>query len=238
MNSIAYRLAVWPHGYLIERAVLLAPVIAVLLLTFGCATKDAAPVPAEVPLTRHDANAARALALQKIGETAKDAETQRLAIFALLTMDRGSEPAAAAPVVVQGRTLGDAAIGFVGRVFDGVERLAVPFLTYRGQVRSAETTERIAAINRDVSVNQSNNFLGLGVAGINGTASVGTAGVNALASVATAPRPAGTQVTVSGNSGPVQIGSGTQTNSSNNPVNPAPVVCLPGTTTTAGTCSR
>lgn len=223
------------------RAWLTLMCVVMVVLFSGCATAPAgAPVAApDAPLTAHDVTAARALALQKIGESATDGETKRLAIFAVMSLGQGSA-APAAPVVVQtgGRTVGDAVFGFLDRTLERGLALAPAYLAYKGQARAAETSERIAGINRDVAVNQANNFLQLGVAGIGGTRDVGLGAIGALgtavASVASQPR---TSIAVSGNSGPVNIGSGSQTNSSNNPVNPAPVVC--GSTTTAGVaCSR
>lgn len=226
-----------PIGHLVDYRVVLGLAVALLLLG-ACSTVPAPATPTDAPMSAHDAAAARAMALQKIGESAKDAETQRLAIFAVMALGQaGNAAPPPAPVIVQNRSVGDALIGFVGRVFDGAERLAAPYLAYRGQVRSAETTEKVAAINRDVSIAQTSSFLQLGVAGINGTAAAGTAGVNALATVASRPAVPSTQVTVTGNTGPVLVGPGTQTNSSNNPVNPAPVVCAPGTGGAIG-CSR
>lgn len=188
---------------------MLAVCLACITILSGCATPPAA-TPAEraadQPLTAHDAMAARALALQKVGESATDGETKRLAIFALMSLDRGSAPAPA-PVVVQqgGRTVGDVIFGVIDRTFERALAVAPAYLAYKGQTRAAQTTERVAEINRDISINQSNNFMALGVAGITGTQNVGVAGMGALASVAGQPR---TSITVSG-SGLTNIGSGT-----------------------------
>lgn len=210
---------------------------AACLALSACGT-IAPPAPAtqaEAPLNAHDATAARALALQKIGESAKDAETQRLAIFAIMQIGSGGGSAPAAGNAPQAHTLGDVALGLVDRVLSGAERVAGPLLAYRGQIRAAETTERVAGINRDVSLNQSNNFLALGAAGINGTSATGIAGLNALAGVASRPQTPTTNVT--GNTGPILIGGGNLNSGSLNPVNPAPIVC--GTSTATGvTCSR
>ena len=179
---------------------MLIVLIAALLALSGCAT----PPKVEEPLTVHDANAARAMALQKIGESG-DPETKRLAIFALVTMGQGGQ--AAPPQIVQGpRSVGDAIFGFLDRTLERLLNVAPAYLAYRGQVRSAQTTETVAGINRDVSINQSNNFLALGSAGIGGTATVGVAGVNALASVA--GRPLLPTTNISGNTGPVLVGGG------------------------------
>lgn len=200
--------------------------IAIALILTGCAA-----APKELPLTAAEARAEEAKHFAMAMASAKDAETQRLLIFAQFS-GKGNQP-----TIIQdngNRTVADVVFNFLDRTTERLFSVAPAYFAYKGQVRAAETTKSVAEINRDVSISQSNNFLALGVAGINGTASLGTAWANRPSPIAIPT----TQVTVSGNNGPVQVGSGVQTNSSNNPVNPAPVVCLPGTTTTAGTCSR
>jgi F0F1-type ATP synthase membrane subunit c/vacuolar-type H+-ATPase subunit K len=145
----------------------------------------------------------------------------------------GSAPAAG--TAPQAHTVGDVLLGLADRVLSGAERVAGPLLAYRGQIRASETTERVAGINRDVSLNQSNNFLALGVAGINGTSATGIAGANALAAVAT--RPATPTTNVTGNTGPILIGGGNLNNGSLNPTNPT-VICSPPTATSPGTCTK
>lgn len=231
MKNLTYRIGQWPLGTAIEMLLILF--IAVLLLTLsGCATPTGK---AEEPLTVHDANAARAMALQKIGESG-DPETKRLAIFALVTMGQGGQ--AAAPVGMQQgpRTFTDTIFQFLDRALV----VAPSWFAYKSQIRSAQTTETVAAINRDVSLNQSNNFLALGAAGIGGTASVGTAGVNALATVASRPVPPSTVNTITGNAGPVNLG-GTLTyapiTSSQNPVTTNPARVCTVTALGVQTCS-
>jgi hypothetical protein len=77
-----------------------AALVSACLALSACGTigPPAPATQAEAPLNAHDATAARALALQKIGESAKDAETQRLAIFAIMQIGAGggSVPAPAA----------------------------------------------------------------------------------------------------------------------------------------------
>lgn len=214
--------------------------LAALMALSGCASVPAAAAadkPIQEPMNAHDARAAQAQALQQIGVAAKDAETQRMAIMAVMMLGQGAQAAPApAPVVVGNRSIGDAIFGFLDRTLERAINVAPAYLAYKGQVRSAETTERVSAINRDVSLNQSNNFLQLGVAGITGTQNVGVAGVNALATVAS--RPTTPTTNISGNTGPVLVGGGNLNNGSLNPVNPAPVVCTVGTATVAGNCSR
>lgn len=193
--------------------------ISLAILLAGCAS-----VPHEsAPTNPMDARAAQALALAKIGESATDGETKRLALVMVAMI--GSNNTQYPQVASAPRSVGEAVLTFLDRSTERLFSIFPAYLSYRGQVRSSQTTETVAAINRDVSLNQSNNFLALGAAGIQGTASVGVAGVNALQGVASRPAIPSTQVTVTGNSGPVQVGSGSQVNSSNNPTNPSPVVC-------------
>ena len=200
--------------------------IAAALILAGCAS---APTK-EAPLTNAEAKAEEMKAFALAMGSAKDAETQRLLIFAQYA-GKGNQ----APVQVDhsNRTIGDAVFSFLDRTTERLFAVAPAYFGYKGQVRASESSERINEVNSRVSIANSNNFLALGVAGINGATSLGVA----IANRQTPITPPTTQVTVTGNSGPVNF-SGTQTNSSNNPVNPNPVVCLPGTSTTAGTCSR
>ena len=198
------------------------------LAIYGCTT----PAPKELPLTAAEAKAQETREFSAAMASAKDAETQRFLVFAWALRGKGDQ----APVQVDhgNRTIGDAVFSFLDRTTERLFAVAPAYFGYKGQVRASEGSERVNESNARVSIANSNNFLALGVAGINGTASIGTA-------IATMPRqvnPPTTQVTVSGNSGPVNLGSGVQNVSSQNPVNPNPVVCLPGTSTTAGTCSR
>lgn len=218
MNKFLVKLGGLPIGNLIDYLVVLALTICLLLLS-GCATTEKM----ENPTNQMDARSAQALALAKIGESATDGETKRLALVmvAMLGNSQSPNPQIAAP-----RTVGEAVLTFLDRSTERLFSIVPAYLSYRGQVRQSQTTEVVAGINRDVSVNQSNNFLAIGAAGIQGTTQVGIAGVTSLAGVASSPRPPSTSIVLTGNSGPVNLGSGTQTNSSNNPVNPGPVVCV------------
>ena len=202
-------------------------VIAATLIVAGCSTTQ----PKEVPLTREEAKAEEMKAFALAMSSAKDAETQRLLIFAKFA-GKGD----AAPVVVEhgNRTIGDAVFAFLDRTTERLFSVAPAYFAYKGQVRAAETTKSVAEINRDVSLGQFASTTQIAIAGINGSAATGLA-LATRPPVAQVPT---TAVTVTGNSGPVLIGGGAQNSNSLNPVNPAPVVCLPGTTTTAGTCSR
>lgn len=201
--------------------------IAIALILAGCASTP----PKEVPLTNAEAKAEEMKAFALAMGSAKDAETQRLLIFAQYA-GKGNQT----PVVVDhgNRTVGDAVFAFLDRTTERLFAVAPAYFGYKGSVRASESSERINESNARVSIANSNNFLALGVAGINGTAQVGTA-------IANRPTPTQiptTQVTVSGNSGPVNLGNGTQNVSSQNPTNPAPVVCFNGTAAIAGSCSR
>ena len=205
---------------------LIAVVPAIILA--GCAS---APQK-ELPLTHAEAKAAETREFAAAMASAKDGETQRLLVFAWALRGKGDQ----APVVVDhgNRTIGDAVFNFLDRTTERLFAVAPAYFGYKGSVRASESSERINESNARVSIANSNNFLALGVAGIDGTARVGSLW-------ASRPAPAAvptTQVTVTGNSGPVNLGNGTQTNSSNNPTNPAPVVCFNGTAAVAGTCSR
>lgn len=189
-----------------------------LVLLSACSTVP----PKEIPLTPAEAKAQETQALAASLAAAKDAETQRLLVFAWALRDKNGNQA---PVVVENgnRTIGDAVFNFLDRTTERLFSVAPAYFAYKGQVRASETTKDVAQINRDVSVNQSNNFLALGVAGINGSSAIGTA----LATRPVPTQPPTTQVTVSG--GNVNVGSGSQNNSSNNPVsNPNPTVCVVG----------
>lgn len=201
-----------------------ACLIGFALLLTGCSSTPKAAEPpapqAEQPLGPHEATAARALALQKIGESATDGETKRMAIMAVALMGQGGGGGNGAPPpqVVQAPSIGGIVLGVVDRLLG----ISPAWFAYKSSIRNSQTTETVAAINRDVSIAQSNNFTQLGIAGVNGTAAVGISGMNSLATVASHPT---TSIAITGNQGPVNNGTGTQTNSSNNPVNPAPKVC-------------
>ena len=202
-------------------AVLVAPI----LLVAGCATH----VPKEQPLTHAEAKAQETREFAAAMTSAKDAETQRLLVFAWAI--RGNGNGNNQPVVQHG---GSTFWDFANETRRDIVSVLPAGLAYLGGKKAGDVTVRVSEINSAASMRQSDNFLALGVAGINGTSSVGAAWANRP----TAPAAPTTSVTVTGNSGPVNLGNGSQTNSSNNPVNPNPVVCLPGTSTTAGTCSR
>ena len=198
--------------------------IAIALILAGCASTP----PKEMPLTAAEARAEEMKAFALAMGSAKDAETQRLLIFAQYA-GKGNQ----APIVVDhgNRTVGDAVFNFLDRTTERLFSVAPAYFGYKGSVRASESSERMNETNSRVSIANSNNFLALGVAGIQGASAVAT-------SFANSPRPVPiptTQITFGGTSGNVNIGSGTQTNSSNNPVtNPAPVVCSGSPVT----CSR
>jgi len=210
-----------PIGHSID-ALLAAAFILALLLLGGCATPSQAVKVTAAPAAAPDPQAARAMALQKIGESATDGETKRLAIMAVALMGQGGS--APAPVIQQAPSLG----GIVLSVVDRLIGTAPAWFAYKSSIRNSETTETVAGINRDVSIAQSNNFTALGLGGVNGAASVGIAGMNSLATVASRPVTPATNIT--GNTGPVLVGGGNLNSGSLNPTNPAPKVCAIGAT--------
>jgi hypothetical protein len=226
MNKLLIRVGKLPIGNTLDYLLIAALIVLVLLLT-GCASTP----PKEIPLTAAEAKAEEMKAFALAMGSAKDAETQRLLIFAQFAA-KGNQ----APVFVDhgNRSIGDAVYQFLDRTTERLFSVAPAYFAYKGQVRAAETTKSVAEINRDVSLGQFASTTQIAIAGINGSAATGLA----LANRPIVPQAPTTQVTVTGNSGPVLLGGGTQNSGSFNPVNPSPVVCLPGTTTTAGTCSR
>lgn len=230
MNKFLVKLGGLPIGNLIDYLVILALALALLLLG-GCA---ATGEKVEQPTNQMDARAAQALALSRIGESATDGETKRMALLAVALL--GSNQPQVAQPAPQPRTIGEAALVFLDRTTERLFGIAPALFAYRGVVKQADTSVALGGQNRDIQMNASNNFLGLGVAGIQGTAFAGAAGVNALQAVAARPLVPTTQVQVTGNSGPVLVGGGTLTNGSNNPTNPTPIVCSPNAT--GPNCSR
>lgn len=140
-------------------------------------------------------------AMTAIAGAGADAETKRLAIFAA-TIARVQEKGGAAvaqqpPQIVQakaGRTFWDVVVEGADRVFSSLERVTPAALAYAGQRHATRASVSMAEINRDVSIAQSNNFLQLGQAGINGTAQTAVAGFQTIGGLS----PSNTY-TVSGN---------------------------------------
>ena len=187
--------------------------IAVLVLA-GCSTTHA-PSPSTVPLTAEEARASETRDFGEAMKAAKDGNVQNLLILAWALKGKGES----APQVQQAPSVAGIVLGVVDRLIG----VTPAWFAYKSSIRNSQTTETVAAINRDVSVSQSNNFTQLGIAGIQGTANVGMYATNALSAVALKPS---TSITVSG-SGPSNIGSGTLNNGSFNPVNPVSKVCAP-----------
>jgi hypothetical protein len=201
----------------------LALLTAPFLFLVGCATHVP---PKEAPLTAAEAKAQETREFAAAMTSAKDAETQRLLVFAWALRGKGDQ----APVQVDhgNRSVGDAVFNFLDRTTERLFAVAPAYFGYKGSVRASESSERVNESNARVSIANSNNFLALGVAGIQGSSGIGTA----LATRPPIPNVPTTSITVTGNSGPVQVGSGTQLNSSHNPItnNPTPRVCVVGAT--------
>jgi outer membrane murein-binding lipoprotein Lpp len=229
MNKFLINLGSLLIGNTIERMVCVATIVAIVLLS-GCATAEKV----ENPTNQMDARSAQALALSRIGESATDAETKRMALMAVALL--GANSGSPIPQVVAPRTTAEAVLTFLDRTTERILGIAPALFAYRGVVKQSETSVALGLQNRDIQMNASNNFLGLGVAGIQGTASVGSSGFLALGAALNRPVVPTTQVQVSGNTGPVLLGGGALTSGSYNPTNPSPVVCVPGTT--GPNCSR
>lgn len=168
----------------------LALMFAALIL--NAAIPDAAAQQPAQPVTLQAAETNFYDAMTAIAGAGADAETKRLAIFAA-TIARvqekgGSAVPAAQPQQVimpkQGRSFWDVVVEVGDRVFSGVERVTPAVLAYAGQRQATKASVSMAEINRDVSIAQSNNFLQLGQAGINGTAQTALAGFAAVGGLA------------------------------------------------------
>jgi len=185
--------------------------ISILAALAGCATQNA-PMPA--PLSAEEVRASETRDFAAAMAASKDGETQRLLVFAWALRGKSDS----VPQVQQAPSVAGIVLGVVDRLIG----VTPAWFAYKSSIRNSQTTETVAAINRDVSIAQSNNFTQLGIAGVNGTAAVGINGMNSLANIALKPS---TSITVTGNTGPSNIGTGNQQNSSNNPVNPNAKVC-------------
>jgi hypothetical protein len=146
---------------------------------------------------------------------AKDGNVQNMLILAWALRGKSD----VAPQVQQAPSVAGIVLGVVDRLIG----VTPAWFAYKSSIRNSQTTETVAAINRDVSINQSTNFMQLGIAGIQGSTNVGSYAASALANIALKPS---TSITITGNTGPSNVG-GTQVNSSNNPVNPLAKVCAP-----------
>ena len=119
----------------------------------------------------------------------------------------------------------------VGDVVRAVTPIAAPYYGYKTAIVSADA-QKVSFVENTKQV-----------IAREGTTQSAFGSMERLGIAAATPPPAPpglptTAITLSGNTGPVLVGGGTLTNASQNPVNPAPVVCTLGTATTPGTCSR
>lgn len=184
--------------------------------------------------------------ISAIGTSTADNETKRLAIFAatIARVQEKSGGGSAQPqqINVQAQRTGwDYLFGTIGSIFSSAKdvtmAVAPAYLAYKGQIKNSDSSVRIAEVNRDVSIAQSNNFLALGTAGINGTSTTAGLGFNAMAR-----QPTGTTITNNiNNSNGVNTGAGNLlyapiTNSYNPITNPVSRVCATSATGTV-TCS-
>ncbi len=195
----------------------LALMFAALIL--NAASPDAHAQAAPQPVTVQASETNFYDAMTAIAGAGADAETRRLAIFAATiarVQEKGGAAAAQpAPQIAQaraGRSFWDVLVEVGDRVFSGIERVTPAALAYAGQRHATRASVSMAEINRDVSIAQSNNFLALGQAGINGTTQTALGGFQAIGGLA----PSNTY-TVSGNAnfGAGSLAVTTQTNSGN-----------------------
>ena len=185
----------------------LLAIISVLFIA-GCATQQ----PTQAPLTAEEVRASETRDFGAAMASAKDANVQNMLILAWALRGKSEVP----QQVQQAPTVAGIILGVVDRLIG----ITPAWFAYKSSIRNSQTTETVAAINRDVSIAQSNNFTNLGIAGFNSNATI--AGL--------IQTPAPNITTTFTNSGTGVAGSGTF-----NPVttttNPNPRVC---SVTTAG----
>jgi len=180
--------------------------VAVLAIMAGCATS----APVQAPLTAEEARASETRDFSAAMAAAKDGNVQNMLILAWALRGKTEAP----QQVQQAPTVAGIVLGVVDRLIG----VTPAWFAYKSSIRNSQTTETVAAINRDVSIAQSNNFTNLGIAGFNSNA--------AIAGFIQSPAP---NITLSGTG---VIGSG----SYNGPIttttttNPAPKVCSISTT--------
>lgn len=189
-------------------------------LILNAAIPEAAAQQPTPPVTLQAAETNFYDAMTAIAGTGADAETKRMAIFAATIARVQEKGGSAAPMAQpqqlvlpkQGRSFWDVVVEVGDRVFSGVERVTPAVLAYAGQRQATKASVQMAEINRDVSIAQSNNFLQLGQAGINGTAQTAQAGFTTLGRLSPS-----NVYTVSGNAnfGPGAFTLTTNTNSGN-----------------------
>jgi len=177
-----------------------------VLLISGCATS---PQQTNLPLSAEEVRASETRDFAAAMGAAKDGNVQNLLIMAWALRGKSDS----VPQVIQAPSIGGIVLGVVDRLIS----VTPAWFAYKSSIRNSQTTETVAAINRDVSIAQSNNFTALGVAGFNSNSTI--------AGLIQAP----TVTTTFTNSGQGVAGSGTY-----NPVttttNPAPKVCSVSTT--------
>jgi hypothetical protein len=122
----------------------------------------------------------------------------------------------------------------VGDVTRALAPIAMPYYGYKGQLVAAET----ARVTSQEATRQTGLREATTQAGFAAAANIAASGTAGLVAVATQPSVPTTAIALTSNTGPVLIGGGTLTSGSNNPTNPAPVVCTVATATVPSTCSR
>ena len=135
--------------------------VAILIVLAGCA----APAPVQAPLTAEEARASETRDFGSAMASAKDANVQNMLILAWALRGKSES----APQQVQ---QAPSVAGIVLGVVDRLISVTPAWFAYKSSIRNSQTTETVAAINRDVSIAQSNNFTNLGVAGFNANATI------------------------------------------------------------------
>jgi hypothetical protein len=166
--------------------------IAIILGLAGCASSQ----PPQAPLTAEEVRASETRDFGVAMSAAKDGETQRLLVFAWALRNKGES----APQQVQ---QAPSVAGIVLGVVDRLIGITPAWFAYKSSIRNSQTTETVAAINRDVSIAQSNNFMNLGVAGFNSNATIAGLIQAPAANITTTFTNSGTGVAGSGTYNPI-----------------------------------
>ena len=187
---------------------IIAAMTATLLVLMGCAST---PV-AQAPLSAEEVRASETRDFSEAMKAAKDGNVQNLLIMAWALRGKGES----SPQVVQAPSVAGIVLGVVDRLIG----ITPAWFAYKSSIRNSQTTETVAAINRDVSIAQSNNFMNLGVAGFNSNATIAGLIQTPVPNITTTFTNSGTGVAGSGSFNPVTTTT-----------NPNPKIC---SVTTAG----
>ena len=181
----------------------------IVLVLAGCASAPAV----QPPLTAEEARASETRDFGAAMAAAKDGNVQNMLILAWALRGKGES----APQQVQ---QAPSVAGIVLGVVDRLIGITPAWFAYKSSIRNSQTTETVAAINRDVSIAQSNNFTNLGIAGFNANATIAGLIQTPAPNITTTFTNSGTGVAGSGSFNPVTTTT-----------NPNPKIC---SVTTAG----